>query len=238
MIPKIIHYCWFGGQKPKNVVRCIDNWKRMLPEYKIIEWNQANFDIEQLQYTREAYEAKKYAFVSDVARVKALSEYGGIYLDTDVVLFNTFDSILHHRCVFGFEEGCYVATSFMASEAAHPIMKRFYDEYRDISFYDERGNIRSLTNVARLTKMLDEYGLRRDDSLQELDDGMMVYPQEFFSPYDYINCIHNNTGNTICEHMFYVSWMPWSARGKRIIKKIVGPIVGKELMNKMRNIFK
>src|SRR5699024_7215547 len=97
--------CWFGGEKPDTVKECIESWHTILTDYEIIEWNQENFDINKLKYTREAFKEKKYAFVSDVARVYALYQYGGIYLDTDVKVYKKFDSILKEKCVFGFEEG-------------------------------------------------------------------------------------------------------------------------------------
>ena len=236
MIPKIIHYCWFGNKKPKKVLKCIESWKSRLPDYEFKEWNANNFDVNQLSYTVAAYEARKYAFVSDVARVKALYEYGGIYLDTDVMVYKNFDEILHHKCVFGYEEEMYVATSFMACEPKHPLMKQFLSLYLEIPFYDELGNIIPGTNVTKLTNILLHDGLKRDNSYQELSDGVVVYPQEYFSPYDYGNCIHNRTENTICEHLFFVSWMPWSTRAKKVIKHIVGPLLGKENMNKLRKI--
>ena len=103
MIPKIIHYCWFGrNEKPEKIQKCIESWKIHLSDYQIIEWNEDNFDYNLLTYTKDAYNAKKYAFVSDVARVKALYEMGGIYLDTDVMVYQNFDSILKHNCVLGF----------------------------------------------------------------------------------------------------------------------------------------
>ena len=236
MIPKIIHYCWFGGEKPRRIERCIKGWKTILPDYKIIEWNQNNFDINEFQYTSDAYKAKKFAFVSDVARAKALMEYGGIYLDTDVKVFKTFDTILKHRCVFGFEEGNYVATSFMAAESNHPVMKKLYDGYRLSSFYDAKGEIIPGTNVTKLTCILNEYGLRRDNSFQILDKDIVIYPQEYFSPYDYGNCIRKNTENTYCEHLFLVSWLPWTTKVKKAVKKIVIPIIGVNNMNKIRRI--
>ena len=236
MIPKIIHYCWFGGEKPKKVLKCIESWKRCLPDYEMKEWNSSNFDVESLKYTSDAYKAQKYAFVSDVARVKALYEYGGIYLDTDVMVYKKFDSILNHSCVFGFEEELYVATSFMACEAHHPLMKQFLLLYSDLPFYNEKGSIISETNVSRLTNMLMEIGLQRTIQFQRLKDGIIVYPQEYFSPYDYANCIRHNTDNTICEHLFFVSWMPWTTRVKKGIKHIIGPLLGKNRMNKLRSI--
>lgn len=238
MIPKIVHYCWFGGEKPEKVKKCIESWHKVLPDYEIREWNQSNFDVNELNYTRDAFYASKYAFVSDVARTVALFQYGGIYLDTDVFVYKTFDSILQEKCVFGFEEECFVATSFMACEPQHPIMEQFYELYRKLNFFDAQGNIIEGTNVTKLTDLLLRKGLQRVDTMQYLEEGIVVYPQEFFSPYDYSNCIHHNTQNTICEHLFFVSWLPWTTRVKKVIKHFIGPILGKERMNRLREIIK
>lgn len=238
MIPKKIHYCWFGGEKPDTVKECIESWHNILTDYEIIEWNQENFDINKLKYTREAFKEKKYAFVSDVARVYALYQYGGIYLDTDVKVYKKFDSILKEKCVFGFEEGLYIATSFMACEAGHSVMKEFMKLYVDLDFHKADGNINTVTNVTKLTKILLDKGLQRKDKFQYLEDGIIIYPQEYFSPYDYSNCIHHNTENTICEHLFFVSWMPWMTRVKKHIKSIIGPALGKDKMNLLRSVVK
>ena len=236
MIPRIIHYCWFGGKKTKKVKKCIETWKNKLPDYQIIEWNESNFDVYQNSYTKDAFEAKKYAFVSDVARIKALYDYGGIYLDTDVVVYKSFDSILNHKCVFGFEEEQYIATSFMACEPHFILMRQFLDLYDTLPFYDKNGNIIPGTNVGKLTTLLGNLGLRRDNQYQELENGIVVYPQEYFSPYDYGNCIRQNTENTICEHLFLVSWLPWTTRINKVIKHIIGPLLGKKNMNKLRKL--
>lgn len=238
MIPKKVHYCWFGGEKPDAVKECIESWHHILTDYEIVEWNQDNFDVNKLQYTREAFKEKKYAFVSDVARVYALYQYGGIYLDTDVKVYKKFDSILKEKCVFGFEEDFYIATSFMACEAEHSVMKEFMKLYSDLEFYDADGNINTVTNVTKLTKILLDKGLQREDKFQYLEDGIVIYPQEYFSPYDYSNCIHHNTDNTICEHLFFVSWMPWTTRVKKYIKSIIGPTLGKDKMNLLRSVVK
>ena len=235
MIPKIIHYCWFGkGEKPSRIKECISSWKKVLDGYEIIEWNEDNFNVNELEYTKEAYKAKKYAFVSDVARVKALYEYGGIYLDTDVIVYKSFDSILNHKCVLGFEMGNYVATSFMASEPQFNLMKEFYDLYVYRNFYDKNGNIISGTNVSKLTNMLMNKGLKRNNQFQILEDEIVIYPQEYFSPYDYGDCIKNNTENTICEHLFLVSWMSKKEVVKKTFKRILSSIIGKKGMNKIR----
>lgn len=234
MIPKIIHYCWFGrGEKPKQVQKCIKTWRNKLSDYQIIEWNEDNFDVNALRYTRDAYEAKKYAFVSDVARVKALYEMGGIYLDTDVVVYKTFDSVLDHKCVLGFEQGNYIATSFMACERGHGLMKDFCSLYDDLNFYSEDGKIIEGTNVSKLTNLLLKKGLVRDNSYQVLED-ITIYPKEYFSPYDYGNCIRENTENTICEHLYLVSWMSKKEQVKKIIKKIIVKIFGKSFLLKIR----
>lgn len=239
MIPKIIHYCWFGkGEKPAKVKECISSWHKILTEYEIIEWNEDNFDINSLLYTKDAYESRKYAFVSDVARVKALYEYGGIYMDTDVMVYKSFDEILGHQCVLGFEEGNYIATSFMACEPKFNLMKEFYELYINRPFYDDNGNIISGTNVTKLTNLLLDDGLIRDNSYQTLSNNITIYPQEYFSPYDYGNCIRNNTENTICEHLFLVSWMSKKEQLKKTIKKIIVKVFGKNAISFIRKVVK
>ena len=239
MIPKIIHYCWFGrGEKPKKIQECINSWYQHLPDYQIIEWNEDNFDVNALQYTKDAYEAKKYAFVSDVARVKALYEMGGIYLDTDVVVFKSFDEILNNKCVLGFESENYVATSFMASEPKYSLMKEFYDLYTDIKFYDENGNIVSGTNVSKLTDMLLNKGLKRNNRFQTIENDIVIYPKEYFSPYEYGYGVYQYTDNTICVHHFEVSWLPKRTKYFRIIKKYLCKIIGYERTKKLRNFIK
>ena len=237
MIPKIIHYCWFGRKdKSAAIKKCINSWKENLTDYQIIEWNEDNFNIEEMQYVKEAYREKKYAFVSDVARVKALFEIGGIYLDTDVMVYKSFDSILSQKCVFGFEMGNYIATSFMACEKGFYLMKDFYTLYKNISFYDLKGNIIFSTNVSKLTDMLIDIGLKRNNSYQVLKKEIIIYPQEYFSPYDYANCVKNNTENTICEHLYLVSWMSKKEQLKKMIKHILSTLFGKEGIEKIRKL--
>lgn len=234
MIPKIIHYCWFGkGEKPKKIQKCINTWKENCPDYQIIEWNESNFDVNQFQYTKEAYEAKKYAFVSDVARVKALYDIGGIYLDTDVIVYKNFNEVLNNKCVLGFEQGNYIATSFMACESGFYLMKEFYNLYNNLNFFDKQGNIISGTNVSKLTNILLNKGLVRNNQYQILENSIVIYPQEYFSPYEYGYCIRNNTENTICEHLFLVSWGNKNMYIKKMIKQIIVLIIGKQRAKKI-----
>lgn len=234
MIPKIVHYCWFGGkEKPTKVKRCIESWHRYLPDYQIIEWNEENFDINKYCYTKDAYEAKKYAFVSDVARVEALLKYGGIYFDTDVEVFRSFDTVLEAKCLLGFEEGNYIATSMMGAVPEYPLFNVFLEIYKELSFYDENGKIIEGTNVTKLTKLLDEKGLVRNNCYQELENEIKIYPKEYFSPYVYTYGIYQITDKSYCVHHFEVSWLPWNVKIKKKIKKTLVRLVGLENVKKL-----
>ena len=237
-IPKIIHYCWFGGnEKPKKVNKCIESWKKFMPEFEIIEWNESNFDINALQYTKQAYEMKKYAFVSDVARLKALSIYGGIYFDTDVEVFKNFTPLLNEKCILGFEEEEYIATSMMAAEPNNTLINRFLKIYDNISFLDEEGNIIEGTNVSKLTDLLVEKGLKRENIYQKLDDNISIYPKEYFSPYVYPYGIYQITDNSYCVHHFFVSWKSKTVLLKRYLKMVIAKLIGLDNTKKIRNLF-
>lgn len=220
MIPKIIHYCWFGGNPlPKSAKKCINTWRKLCPDYEIIEWNETNIDVFATQYVKEAYQAKKYAFVSDYARLYALYTYGGIYLDTDVEVLKSFDDLLENDGLFGFEEKNFVATSFMATCPKNALIKEFLDTYSNRIFKNSDGTVDTTTNVDVLTKMLYSKGLILDNKKQEID-GNLIFPKEYFSPYDYIKSINNSTKNSYCIHWYDVSWLPLN---KRIIKTIAKP---------------
>ena len=235
-IPKIIHYCWFGGkEKPSKVQKCIDSWHKYLIDYKFMDWNESNFDINCNEYVKQAYENKKFAYVSDYARINALYQYGGIYMDTDVIVYKSFDDLLDNKCILGFEEENYIATSFMASIPKHDLIKEFIDRYDGIKFYNGDNSLDLTTNVQRLTDILENRGLIRNNQYQQIGD-ISIYPQEYFSPYDYGNCIRKNTKNTYCEHLFLVSWLPWTTKVKKAVKKIIIPVIGKNNMNKLRSL--
>ena len=237
-IPKIIHYCWFGGnEKPSKIKKCIESWKKFMPEFDIIEWNESNFDINALQYTKQAYEMKKYAFVSDVARLKALSMYGGIYFDTDVEVFKNFTPLLNEQCILGFEEEEYIATSMMAVEPNNNLINSFLKIYDNIPFLDEKGNIIEGTNVSKLTDLLIEKGLKRENIYQKLDDSISIYPKEYFSPYVYTYGIYQITNNSYCVHHFFVSWQSKTVLLKRYLKMVIAKLIGLDNTKKIRNLF-
>lgn len=237
-IAKIIHYCWFGDkQKSEFINKCISSWNNILEDYEIIEWNESNFNININNYVREAYEQKKYAFVSDYVRVYALYNYGGIYLDTDVEVFKKFDDLLENDSFWGFEEKDYIATSTIGAKKGNKLIKEFLDSYENRSFLNKDGSIDTLTNVAIVSKIISNLGIKLDGTFQKIDNLAVIYPQEYFSPYDYINCYSKKTNNTYTMHHFYKSWVPFSARLKAFAKKSLAKTFGGENIAKLRNKF-
>ena len=208
MIPKIIHYCWFGGkEKPEEVLRIITSWKKHCPDYEIKEWNEGNFDIHLNRYCEEAYQQKKWAFVSDVARMWALNEYGGIYMDTDVEVVRPLDDLLSHCGFLGFEGTQWIATSIVGVEPHHPLIEKFYSHYQNRTFIQPDQSLDQTTNVEMWTKLLvSEYGLILNGQQQQVA-GFEVYPTDYFTPYDYINGKLSKTSNTYSIHWFGQSWV-------------------------------
>ena len=234
MIPKTIHYCWFGrGEKPKLVQKCVATWRRILPEYDIVEWNEDNFDVNCNTFVSQAYDKRNFAFVSDYARAKALYENGGIYLDTDVEVLKSFDAFLSHKMFAGFEEKSYVGTCVMGAEKGAPLLKTYMEHYENTPYILPDGSFYKDTNVVLLTRLLEENGLVRDDSLQEVC-GMMVYPRAWFSPYDYINGISYITDDSHAIHHFAQLWLPKRTRLKSDIKRVAIKLIGGEKIKKLR----
>ncbi|MCR8635386.1 glycosyltransferase family 32 protein [Paenibacillus radicis (ex Xue et al. 2023)] len=234
-IDKILHYCWFGGkEKPDIVKRCMDSWKQNLSNYEIIEWNEDNFDISSITYVREAYEARKFAFVSDYVRVYALYHFGGIYLDTDVEVFKPFDDLLHHDSFWGFEQENYVATSTIGAAKGNQLIKTFLDSYEQKAFIKDDGTQDDLTNVAIITRILQDIGVKANGEYQELEGLAAFYPQTYFSPYDYINCRKFITADTYAMHHFHKSWLPPKARLKSRVKLALAKIIGGDNIARLR----
>ncbi|MEH7549369.1 glycosyltransferase family 32 protein [Neobacillus vireti] len=236
-IPRIIHYCWFGGkEKPKLVTKCLNSWKRHLVNYQIVEWNESNFDINSNLFVKEAYEAGKFAFVSDYVRVLALYNYGGIYLDTDVEVFKSFDNLLHHPSFWGFEQESYIATSTIGSKKNNKLIKIFLDTYKNKRFINEDGKYNDLTNVRVITEILTNLGLRTNGEYQEIKGLGVFYPQTYFSPYDYINCQKLISEQTYTLHYFHKSWLPINTRVKTGIKIVLSKIIGGSNIMRLRKI--
>ena len=211
MIPKIIHYCWFGGNPiPKNLKNYIDGWKEKLSGYEIIEWNENNFDIaSSVQYVKEAYEAKKYAFVSDYVRIWALYNYGGIYFDTDVEVLKSFDSyIKDQNLVLSREYNNLLSTAFIACSKNNQFIKGFLDTYAGRKFIQDDGSYDTSTINEHLSRYSERYGLSfENDEFQCFGKGMVVYPQEVFSGFDVKNWHPKITEKTCTCHYMAASWV-------------------------------
>lgn len=230
-IPKTIHYCWFGGQpKPKLAQKCIRSWKKYCPDYEIVEWNENNFDVTQNLYCRQAYEAKKWAFVTDYARLKILYEYGGIYFDTDVELLRKIDDLLIHSCFMGIEKSnrvVQVATGLgMGAEKGHPLVKKLLEDYQSISFYKEDGGMDMTTCTTRNAVILKKYGYEEKDCIQKIADAV-IYSSEYFSPIMMENGFMYKTRNTYSIHHYSLSWTSPEKQHSR--KKLIREM-------KMRNL--
>lgn len=208
MIPKIIHYCWFGGNPlPENVKNFIATWKKYCPDYEIKEWNESNFDIHSLPYVEEAYQNRKWAFVSDVARLNALVTAGGIYMDTDVEVVRSLDELLKDDAFLGFEGTQYIATNMMGCKAHHSFFQQFLDSYKTRKFVREDGSLDMTTNVEEITKLLQQELHLQMDGTEQMAGDIHVYPTDRFSPYDYINGKIKRTNNTYTIHWFDKSWI-------------------------------
>ena len=232
MIPKTIHYCWFGrGEKPKLVQKCIASWKKHLPDYELVEWNEDNFDVTQNDFVRQAYAHRNFAFVSDYARAKALYAQGGIYFDTDVEVLQSFDAFLHHTFFAGFEEKNFVGTCVMGAEKGCPLLHEYMAHYENTAYELPDGSFYSDTNVLLLTRLFEQTGFVRDNTFQE-KDGVAVYPREWFSPYDYINSISYITEDSHAIHHFAQLWLPLRTRVKTTLKRKVFRLFGGERMRR------
>lgn len=223
-IPKIIHYFWSSDKAaPKLVEDCIDSWKDKLPDYEIKCWNIDNFNVNICQYVKEAFYAKKYAFVSDYVRLYVLYNEGGIYLDTDVEVLKKFDDLLNNSAFAGFENEHTVATSVLGGEKGNPIFKKFLDYYAAKPFILQDGKYDLTPNPIPFTDICQEEGLILNGKEQKLKN-IMVYPQEYFCAYDRASEQVNITNNTYTIHYFNGAWISEEkrkiiAKRKQIIKK-------------------
>lgn len=206
-IPKKIHYCWFGNNKiPDDQKKYIETWKKLCPDYEIKEWNEKNFDINCNKYVKEAYEAKKFAFVSDFVRLYALYNEGGIYMDTDVEVIKPLDSFLEQKAFVGFESEQDIMTGLIGAQKGNEWIKMLLEDYDEISFYQDNGEMDLTTNVERIVnKTKQNYKINLKSSYQELGD-VTIYPLDYFCAKDWKTGIVTKTKNTYTIHHFKGSW--------------------------------
>lgn len=220
MIPKIIHYCWFGGNPlPKSALKCIDSWKKHCPDYEIKEWNESNFDINSNQYVKEAYENRKFAFVTDYVRLYAMYNYGGIYMDTDVEVVRSLDEFLKHDGFSGFESDASIPTGIMASKKDFKLFEYLLSYYDTRSFVKPDGSFDMTTNVDIITSMMNEHGFIPNGKFQVVE-GFALYPKEYFCPLENGTGKLTKTKNTATIHWFNKSWV---SKKDQIRSKITRP---------------
>ncbi|HPE94612.1 MAG TPA: glycosyltransferase [Bacillota bacterium] len=221
MIPKIIHYCWFGGkEKSRLAKKCIESWKRFCPDYEIREWNEENFDVNSYKFTEQAYEAGKYAFVSDVARLYAVYTCGGFYFDTDVELIRCPDQLRNEPAFMGMEKSLYVATGLgFGAQAKNEIIGGNLREYEKMSFINDDGSYNFAGCPRVTTRFLESYGLVRENVYQRLPE-LTVFPSEYFDPFDSTTGIMKKTKNTYSVHWYNQSFL---SVGTRIRSRFARP---------------
>ena len=223
MLPKIIHYCWFGGnEKPEQAKKCIASWVNCCPDYELREWNEDNFSLEACpQYVRDAYVAKKYAYVTDYVRLNVLYRFGGFYMDTDVELLKNLNAFLNDEGVIGFENDQFVNSGQMlAAEAGHPVLQEMMDRYDNIQFYKADGSMYLLGCPHVNTDVLVRHGLVCNGQEQKVA-GFHIYPADWFNPLDSATGELTKTSNTVSVHWYSMSWIsPWRRIYVKIMRRV------------------
>ncbi len=229
MIPKVIHYCWFGGkEKPPLAKKCIASWKKFCPDYRIVEWNEMNFDVHMNPYTEMCCEQKKYAFLSDYARLLIIQKEGGIYFDTDVEVVKPFDDLLDQRAFFGFESDQYMNTGIgFGAEAGNPVLGDLIGEY-DGMLDGKHGTV---SCPSLNTKALEKKGLIRNGKYQRFDE-FTVYPADYFNPYDDPTGRLRKTAHTYSIHWYAKSWISPGLVLRSKLMKPVHRIFGTDIMTR------
>ena len=224
MIPRTIHYCWFGrGEMPQLAMDCITSWHKYMPDWDYKLWNEDNFDVDSVPYTKEAYAARKYAFVTDYVRLYALSVEGGVYMDTDVEILKPLDDLLHLQAFTSYEGSKHKppVTGLMASEAGGQWVEEQLHAYDGLHFCREDGTLDTTTNTQRISAIMKANGFVSDGEKRQYKD-LTVFPSEYFCP-------HQTTGeyllteNTYCNHHFMGSWNSMDSKNwKGCVRRLVG----------------
>ncbi len=239
MIPKKIHYCWFGG-KPlsKEVLFCINSWKKYMPEFEIIEWNESNFNVNQYQFAKEALDSKKYAFVSDVCRLHVLYENGGIYLDTDVEVLKPFNELLNTVAFVGFETEEFICTAIMASEKKGEWIADLLKYYNNKSFYNADGTFDTTPNPKIVSSIMSQKELKLTNNYQEIKNYVTVYPTYYFSPKNYFTGKTKITKDSFSIHHFNSTWMTGKQKTLNKIKVFLIRIFGEKIIFSLIRLIK
>lgn len=240
-IPKKIHYCWFGkGKKSKLIERCIKSWKKYCPDYEIIEWNETNFDINKNTYLKEAYEVKKWAFVTDYARLLIVYNNGGIYLDTDVELIKPLDDLLEYNAFFSIEGDKYIATGLgFGAVPKNELVKKMLDDYSNLRFIKSNGELDLTPCPIRNTKSIEfYYNMMKDKTKIFIFQNNAFLSSDYFCPYNSTTGQMNKTANTLGIHWYSASWRKNGVNFKRFLLRPIKRMIGIEKFNKIKKYLK
>lgn len=207
-IRKIIHYCWFGsGMLPSKEASCIESWKKFFPDYEMKLWNEENFDFNGCAFAKQAYDNKKYAFVSDYARAKVLYEHGGLYLDTDVKVLKNFTDLLErYDGIVGFERKAFIGTALIACQPHDPCICELLEYYETHEFLQKDGSFDNIANVSIITDIMKSKGLVLGGERQSIP-GFEVFNREYFYPKKLSEMDFRVTDETVAVHMCSNSWL-------------------------------
>lgn len=237
MIPKKIHYCWFGkSEMPSREKRCVASWKKFMPDFELVLWNENNFDVNSTIFTRQAYGFKKFAFVSDYVRLYALLHEGGIYLDTDVEIVKPFHDFIKYNAFGSFETPNVIQTGVLGSVPNSELINKLFELYKNKKFVQEDGTLNQTPNTKILTDLLLEEGLLLNNQRQSLPS-FELFPTDYFCPINQATQEIIVTENTYCIHYLSGSWLPKKDRYTRTLKVFLGKIFGFKAVGKFRNLF-
>lgn len=257
MIPKTIHYCWFGrGEKPELAIKCIDSWKKYCPDFTIIEWNEDNYDLLNAPtYVQQAYENKKWAFATDYVRIWAVHTFGGIYMDTDVELLRPIDDLLILHGYIGFETSSNIALGLgFGAEKGDSILEGLMESYHTLSFLNEDGSLNLTPGPLLNTQFLCNKGLKLNNRKQMVGD-ITIFPKSFFGPQNYLTGKTKITKDTYSIHHYAASWVDQKKLYKnklsawihtsqtvdaaiRLPKQLTRKIMGNRLYERLRDVLR
>ncbi|WP_259705680.1 glycosyltransferase family 32 protein [Weissella confusa] len=232
MIPKIIHYVWFGGnEKPKSVLNDIETWRTNLPDYEICEWNELNYELTENspKYVQQAFKEKSWAFVSDYVRLDVLNQFGGIYLDTDVELLKGFDDLLDLKSFIGLESDYALSTAVIGSEAHQTWTEMAIKDYQTRSFFNDAGRKDKTPNSLYLFELLGGKSSKYFDR---------VFPATFFSPISFTTGAVNITSETVAVHHFSGTWKNRRSKIKDLIMRRIAKLLGESTFERVRKYLK
>lgn len=239
MMPKVIHYCWFGGKPlPKSAIKCISSWKKYLPGHEIVEWNESNFDVNAVPYVEEAYRCGKYAFVSDYVRFWVLYRYGGLYFDVDVEMIGKIDDIIARGNFMAYEHGMSIAPGLgLGLEAGNALVRKVLDEYESSHFIVDGRMQMSRTVVNIVSDLLLPLGVERvKEGIDRIGD-IYIYHPDYFSPLNHRTDVLMITENSRSIHHYDASWKTPSQKIKDRFIRIIGPKYTRILVN-IKNLLK